>query len=352
MPKDGPGRQFYRGPNNNRWTNQLILHHRRVLSAANRAFCRNCQNYGNHSYARLKKLQTHEASKEGKLVLLVDTGADFSIVKEESMKISKPKQNTNQYPDRSLWWKGLDIGYYRNQDSRQNAALMGIPYCHKKSKSGDGILGRDNMWNKCIINTINKILNIFDKEHSMKTFTLYSSEECEKVDTQKVCLTKRAVTIVPVNIITKEKTVVVHKQEIFPGVYVGNTVVDTQNRITVVPILNSTENDISLNEEIKVKFSKFNHYTHCDNMQNQPYKDRSTGKNKITKNIIMTKRNWNAEEIEAMNRICENYHDVFMLDGDPLPFTTLVKHKIHTKSEQPAISINGNIASHRYIRRN
>ncbi|GBP17159.1 Retrovirus-related Pol polyprotein from transposon 17.6 [Eumeta japonica] len=52
----------------------------------------------------------------------------------------------------------------------------------------------------------------------------------------------------------------------------------------------------------------------------------------------MTKRNWNAEEIEAMNRICENYHDVFMLDGDPLPFTTLVKHKIHTKSEQPAIN--------------
>ncbi|GBP02071.1 Retrovirus-related Pol polyprotein from transposon 17.6 [Eumeta japonica] len=39
----------------------------------------------------------------------------------------------------------------------------------------------------------------------------------------------------------------------------------------------------------------------------------------------MTKRNWNAEEIEAVNRICENYHDVFMLDGDPLPFTTLVK---------------------------
>ncbi|GBP02073.1 hypothetical protein EVAR_102528_1 [Eumeta japonica] len=132
---------------------------------------------------------------------------------------------------------------------------------------GDGILGRDNMWNKCIINTIDKTLNIFDKEHSMKTFTLYTSEECEKVDTQKVCLTKRAVTIVPVNIITKEKTVVVHKQEIFPGVYVGNTVVDTQNRITAVPILNSTENDISLNEEIKVKFSNFNHYTHCDNMQ-------------------------------------------------------------------------------------
>ncbi|GBP03611.1 Retrovirus-related Pol polyprotein from transposon 412 [Eumeta japonica] len=56
---------------------------------------------------------------------------------------------------------------------------------------------------------------------------------------------------------------------------------------------------------------------------------------RMLKNIIMTEINWNTEEIESMNRMCENYHDVFMLDGDALPFTTLVKHRIPKNRANP-----------------
>ncbi|GBP17161.1 hypothetical protein EVAR_70444_1 [Eumeta japonica] len=148
-----------------------------------------------------------QQARKGKLVLLVDTGADFSIVKEESMK-NFPNQNrirtsilTGAFGGRASTLGTTEI---RIADKMQPSWVFHIVSQEIKIQ-GDGILGRDNMWNKCIINTIDKTLNIFDKEHSMKTFTLYTSEECEKVDTQKVCLTKRAVTIVPVNIITKEK---------------------------------------------------------------------------------------------------------------------------------------------------
>lgn len=71
---------------------------------------------------------------------------------------------------------------------------------------------------------------------------------------------KRVVNIVPINIIAKAKTVIVHKQEIFPGVYVRNTV-GVQRRCISVPLLNLTHQNMPLQKNLQTKFSNFNHYT-------------------------------------------------------------------------------------------
>ncbi|GBP14130.1 hypothetical protein EVAR_101103_1 [Eumeta japonica] len=83
-------------------------------------------------------------AKRGKLVLLVKTGANSSIVKEEAM---------NVFP-------------------------------------GDGILGRDNIWGKSKLDSIRGTLKIFNDNQWVKTFTLHAAHECEAGHQRMACLSK------------------------------------------------------------------------------------------------------------------------------------------------------------------
>jgi hypothetical protein len=48
----------------------------------------------------------------------------------------------------------------------------------------------------------------------------------------------------------------------------------------------------------------------------------------------------NSEERISLTRICEDYSDVFHLQGDRLTFTTAVEHAIPTPTIDPTVGIN------------
>lgn len=280
-------------------------------------------------------------AKEGKLVLLVDSGADSSIVKEEALEVF-PRGNRRETKNLAGAFGGsvttlcaVEI----NVGGRRHLPWVFHVVARGSGVPGDGILGRDNIWGKSVINSIEGTLKIWDNDRWVRTFSLQTALE-NSVGHQKIrCLEKRAVTVVPIKIDSKEKTVVVHKRKLYPGVYVGGAIVNVCNGEAKIPVLNATEENIPLREGIKVEFSNLNHYT-VHTPQNSGRKPGLSRVERIrqVKKSIMAEANWNSEEKESMAKICERYYDTFMLDGDKLPFTSLVKHKIPTIGDQPPIN--------------
>ncbi|GBP04324.1 hypothetical protein EVAR_68156_1 [Eumeta japonica] len=209
------------------------------------------------------------SGQSGKLVLLVDTGADSSLVKEEAVEVfntqykKEVRKLDGAFGGSTSTLGTVDISAGNREQLQWKFHVVargsGIP--------GDGILGRDNIWGSSDIDSRAKLLKVFDRNKLIKPFLLR-------------------------NRISSTESVVVHKQQLRPGVYVGNAVVNVNNGDAAVPILNTRAKDMPVNKNLKVCFSKLSGYTELNRMEAPtPPKIDSVDRVKKLKEVIMKGKN-------------------------------------------------------------
>lgn len=121
-------------------------------------------------------------------------------------------------------------------------------------------------------------------------------------------------------------------KELHPGIHVGNCLVRSYNGIFHINLLNSTEeevilNDLSLDLE---ELSEF-HVLHFNTVPNAK-------RNEILKSMLFMDH-LNSEEKRSITEICYNYSDIFHLPDDTLTATETVKHKIPLVENTPPVFV-------------
>lgn len=283
----------------------------------------------------------YAGARNGSVILMVDTGADTSLLKNSSLKKGI---NMDEAVVKNL--SGAFGGFTRTKGvvDISHSGLKFEMHCVEKGGClpGDGLLGRDNLWGRSIIDTINLEMTI-DMDGEKWVFPLLHrsealTQEIQVVEEIKVA-TARSMTIVAVELETKHPTVVVEKQQLAPGVYLGATVTNVRDGKIKIPILNSTEDDFVLEEGFKPRFSSLLNFrepaeglvTHVQEMDVKGRIDRII-------ETIKTDSELNPEERASIESICAAYHDVFWLEGDKLSCTNVVRHTIPVRQGQQPIN--------------
>lgn len=207
-----------------------------------------------------------EVVKMGKLRVLVDTGADISIIKKSSLKTLE-----NVYPGeirgiggvlgghmKTLGTVEIPIGAVNKIQTKWHVMddIEHIP--------ADGIIGRDILWNRSIINTLDKTLEIFDGNKKVilrfwlkslfKTKAGIKTVTTEKVKDEDILVPGRSKFIVELTVPVKSKPIIICSQEIEKGVYLANALVKPRNFKVCVPILNANGSSFKLSKNFQPQF--------------------------------------------------------------------------------------------------
>lgn len=283
-------------------------------------------------------------ARRGSIVLLIDTGADYSLIKKNSLKADV---DIDQNIIKGL--RGAFGGYTQSEGvaklvHSEGSGLEFEMHCvsSKECIPADGILGRDNLWGRSFVITDGKTLKISTGKNEV-TFEMkpldqqYDTESINMVWSD-IIANARAVTTVALKVETKEETIIIDKQVLAPGVILGGSATRVIKGRAFAPILNTTEVDFILEEGFKPSFSQFKDFEGpvngwIANTQEVSKQDR------IDKILELIKRddNWNTEELESVESMCSDFQDVFHLPGDILTCTNTIKHRILVPENQEPI---------------
>ena len=127
------------------------------------------------------------------------------------------------------------------------------------------------------------------------------------------------------------------KTEVLPSLYVGNVITRPENNVEYIPILNSSEETITLSfDDIKkINTFKLNEYNVIKlNTDRDPINDRLK---KLEETLDL--KHCNKEEKTSILKICREHNDLFHLEGDYLTYTDDVTHSIRTDDKLPPIHV-------------
>ncbi|KAL4153185.1 hypothetical protein QTP88_001018 [Uroleucon formosanum] len=182
------------------------------------------------------------------------------------------------------------------------------------------------MENKAIIDVANNSLTINDKI-------------VEKVIKENVCfnLNPRTETVVTVPIADpamENKNIIIFKQELMKYVYCANVVGTVKLGKVIVSILNVSEVSKEINEGIMNQLL-YDTVTNYDIHAVHAEIDNENRVNKIL-NLIRNDH-MSIEEKKSIFEICEQYAEIFNLEGDQLTFTDATEHVINLNVNQQPI---------------
>ena len=283
-------------------------------------------------------------AKSGSVVLMIDTGADSSLIKKESLNESVIV-NTSLARD----LRGAFGGYTRTEGLVSLTECNGLQIVldmHSLAKGdclpGDGVLGRDNLWGKSIIDSRKNTLTIFTNKNEV-TLEMRSIDHHQKGEINWIKKTNvakaKSVSIMALKINTKLPTIIIKKQELKPGIYLGGSATRVIKGKAFAPILNATDKDYEVDQDFSPKFSSFAKFMEPQKELVASYQEIDV-QDRISKifNTIKTDENLNTEERASIEGVCAAYHDIFWLKGDALSCTSLVKHRIPIRSDQHPIN--------------
>lgn len=125
--------------------------------------------------------------------------------------------------------------------------------------------------------------------------------------------------------IPSNRELICKKTEIKPGVYIGDTIVQSTNGYANVAVINFNEVAITIsNENLKLQFDSLQDYFTINSITQNKH-------SKIRTEELIAKLNLahcSQTEKQIVKQICADYHDLFHLDDDLLTHTDIVQHEI------------------------
>lgn len=162
----------------------------------------------------------------------------------------------------------------------------------------------------------------------------YKTNELIITDTSKLTLQARTETIVavPAPNIAENSSVIIDTQNIMDDVISGNCVTIVRNQTVYVPIINPTENPllIQLPTLENLIYEEFKEATiHSTKIKEQPDSLADSSRLLRLREALRTEH-LNEEEKTSLLTICDEYSELFALEGDVITATTAVAHEIRT----------------------
>lgn len=264
----------------------------------------------------------------------MDTGADISLVKVDSLKDDtivnrQPKIVLAGITNESLTTLGICEGKITLSPSDVLEHQFSVVSKHfQLNQNADGILGRD------FLIKFGAIINY--QTHNIKL--MYRNKPffipflIEMKSSVPIIIPARTNKLVKVYVTNKHE-LLCHSEELAQGVFVGNALIKPKNGMVSIPIMNTNQNDFVLN----------NFYPKLEVFSNTTINHRSTTLNLCRLDSLKTKVNqsndWNTEESESITNIIEEYQDIFHLPNENLSYSKIVKHTIPTLSDTAPINI-------------
>lgn len=273
------------------------------------------------------KLNLNNSSKT--LTFLVDTGADISLIKVNSISFNCEIDENSQLDisgitktsTKTLGTCALKI-LINNNTFLQNFHVVDDDF----PIATDGIIGRD-----FLIKTLAKI--------NYETFTLSifisNAEYMLPLHTNlknpfQIYVAARSEIIHPINLNLNEDSVVLN-DELVPGVFVCNTIVPSKG-IAHVKILNTSQNDIVLTN-FSPKLDSLENY-HI--LKSEETSTNTSSGNRIK--LLENELNLDIPQDDARLSIwtlCKEFCDIFHLKDDFLPANNFYKQSIDFNKEKP-----------------
>ena len=186
----------------------------------------------------------------------------------------------------------------------------------------DGILGKPFITgNQTIIN------------YKTNELIIPSKEDIIIPPRMETCMTIRAE-----NIIDKSN-LIIHSQTIADNLMCGNVIVTVQDQQIIIPVINSSEQSISISKPTleKLSYENFIEEKSCYLTRSELQTEGSSQRLSLLRESILTEH-LNQEEMESILQICDGYSDIFHLDGDALTCTGAVYHEVNTPAATQPIN--------------
>lgn len=291
------------------------------------------------------------------LTLLVDTGADISLIKQDdgfsNLINTHAKQSYEGVSKGVINTLGTIKGkFVLPQQKFLNVELNVVG--QNNLIPGDGIIGRDILWNNSIIDSMSKQVIFKINEHCNVNIPLVQETDNKRQETQltkhlpnenKYIISSRTKGVMTFNCqLENNKDIIVKAKELENGVYLSNTLTRVKDNKVLVSILNSTNTEVEISPDISFDFEEYspNRQMNYNNKKIAMIDKTVTNINddrleKLFKSIKIND-NVNYEEKQSLLTILRNFSDIFHLHGEPLSFTSALSHTIPIKQDTAAIN--------------
>ena len=276
------------------------------------------------------RLQT-DVSNERELLLLVDTGADITLLKPNNL------DKTRTYdPEGNVKVKGVDGSIIETLGTVRTvvkADSLKIPFTFQLVNKQvdipcDGILGRDFLQHAGA--------QIFYASGTLTFGTGCSrvskplspiSAESQTKRIRRLVLPGRTELVVklPVKDGTRIQEGVTEKQEIQEGVYLAGAMTRVQAGYAISSIANTNSEEVEIDEPVLEVTEIVSGTEDCPHDATVSDK-QLTRAEEVLKWLILD--HLNTQEREQVEKTCADYHDIFHLQGEILTSTTAIRHEI------------------------
>ena len=274
---------------------------------------------------------------KGKLKLLVDTGADVSLIKANMIDAE-----ATYNPENAITLQGINsnnirsFGTVKCNVQFKDAVLEHEFHLAPKSLNirYDGINGTDffEAYNITICYRTKTL------KYKNKTIPFESYEgkgnSINKSEKLEIAIPARSTKIVKIPVSENSpKEGILEKCELRPGVFLAETLTTVNDNICISSVINTNEKDeiITLEEislEILEEHTENDKEINVVNVAEQTENDRIE---KLNKSLRLD--HLNSEEKQSVIKICSEFNDVFHLEGDLLTTTNAGEHSIKLKED-------------------
>lgn len=258
-------------------------------------------------------------TNKGNLKFLVDTGSNKSYI--DSSHVINPKHLETPLSVKNVNGK---------HSIKQYVTFNPLPHVQSSfaekflvfnfHKFFNGIIGYEFLQkSRAIINSEKNTLNFSDASIKMQRHKLSTSQH--EIQAHSTSFEKISVSTSNADFLIEEDI------EIQPNVFINAGIYTSKANDALVAISNYTKDNVSIS---------------CHEMQTEPFNFHPASETRaqatVRKNFLFEKLktdHLNEEEKNSLYNVVQNNQNCFFLEGDPLTFTSAIKHRIETTDEIP-----------------